>query len=81
MAKTPKDGGETISDNIISEHIDDALSSRYLAYALSTITLSMMLSSNSLKAFRLDIRWWTDRGTSEILTAIALRLCAILKQR
>jgi len=38
MAKTPKDGGETLSDNIISEHIDDALSSRYLAYALSTIT-------------------------------------------
>jgi topoisomerase-4 subunit A len=38
MAKKPTDDGVTLSDNIISEHIDDALSSRYLAYALSTIT-------------------------------------------
>ena len=39
MAKKPIDDGETISETaIISEHIDDALSSRYLAYALSTIT-------------------------------------------
>ena len=26
------------ADGVIEEHIDDALSSRYLAYALSTIT-------------------------------------------
>lgn len=38
MAKAPTDGEKTRTDNIISEHIDDALSSRYLAYALSTIT-------------------------------------------
>jgi len=39
MAKKPIDDGETISESaVISEHIDDALSSRYLAYALSTIT-------------------------------------------
>ncbi|RKQ71446.1 DNA topoisomerase IV subunit A [Litorimonas taeanensis] len=39
MAKKPTDMSDTLSENaIISEHIDDALSSRYLAYALSTIT-------------------------------------------
>ncbi|CAM3787691.1 DNA topoisomerase IV subunit A [Litorimonas haliclonae] len=39
MAKKPTDDGETITESaVISEHIDDALSSRYLAYALSTIT-------------------------------------------
>ena len=39
MAKKPTDSGETITESaVISEHIDDALSSRYLAYALSTIT-------------------------------------------
>lgn len=39
MAKKPTNDGETISESaVISEHIDDALSSRYLAYALSTIT-------------------------------------------
>lgn len=39
MAKKPTDEGETITESaVISEHIDDALSSRYLAYALSTIT-------------------------------------------
>jgi topoisomerase-4 subunit A len=39
MAKKPTDTDDTLTENaIISEHIDDALSSRYLAYALSTIT-------------------------------------------
>ncbi len=40
MAKKPTDNGDdTLSESaVISEHIDDALSSRYLAYALSTIT-------------------------------------------
>lgn len=40
MAKKPTDdGNDTLSESaVISEHIDDALSSRYLAYALSTIT-------------------------------------------
>lgn len=39
MAKKQTDDGETITESaVISEHIDDALSSRYLAYALSTIT-------------------------------------------
>lgn len=39
MAKTPSDGNDTLSESsVISEHIDDALSTRYLAYALSTIT-------------------------------------------
>lgn len=37
MSKTTTKGGLP-ADAIIEEHIDDALSSRYLAYALSTIT-------------------------------------------
>jgi topoisomerase-4 subunit A len=39
MANDTSDGNDTLSESaVISEHIDDALSTRYLAYALSTIT-------------------------------------------
>ena len=38
MTKTTIQNGVPGDDAIIEEHIDDALSSRYLAYALSTIT-------------------------------------------
>ncbi len=38
MTKTPIDESNPIGGRIIEESIDDALSSRYLAYALSTIT-------------------------------------------
>lgn len=38
MTKTTTKNGVPGDDAIIEEHIDDALSSRYLAYALSTIT-------------------------------------------
>lgn len=39
MAKRPTTDKGLPSHDVIEEHIDDALSSRYLAYALSTITM------------------------------------------
>ena len=38
MTDTTTKNGVPDDNSIIEEHIDDALSSRYLAYALSTIT-------------------------------------------
>jgi len=38
MTDTTTKNGVPDDDSIIEEHIDDALSTRYLAYALSTIT-------------------------------------------
>ncbi len=39
MAKRPSSDNGLPTHDVIEEHIDDALSSRYLAYALSTITM------------------------------------------